>query len=318
MPTLMGRNWLTEVRLDWNTISHIREGDPENRFTKYKNVFEKSFGNIRGYTGTLTLKENVRPVLCKARTVPFALREKVDDELRTMENDGILYRVQTSDWATPLVIVPKKESNKIRLCGDYRVTVNPYLKVNDYPLPLPEDVFANLAGGECFTVLDLAKAYLHLGMDEYSQELLTINTHLGLYRFTRLPCGIASAPAIFQSVMDQILSDVPGTVCYLDDVLISGKDYHECNERLNAVLARLQAHSIRVNKSKCQFFQNSVKYLGHEIDGKGIRPTKEHIEAIAKASRPRNLTELKAFLGLLNYCGRFLPNIATTATSSAA
>lgn len=114
------------------------------------------------------------------------------------------------------------------------MTVNLLLKIDHYPLPLPEDISATLAGGTVFTVLELSKAYLQLELDEHSQEILTVNTHLGLSRFRRLPYGKASAPALFQSVKDQILKGIPGTVCYLDNVLISGKLGRNAQKTLSA------------------------------------------------------------------------------------
>ena len=147
---------------------------------------------------------------------------------------------------------------------------------------------------------------------EHSQELLTVNTHLGLFRFRRLPYGVASAPALFQSVMDQILKGIPSTACYLDDVLISGRTREECAENTDRVLERLRKHGIRVNSEKCKFFQKSVRYLGHEISSKGLQPTKQKIEAVLKAPEPQNEKELRAFLGLLNFYAKFLPCLAST------
>lgn len=136
--------------------------------------------------------------------MPYTLLEQVEQELLNMEKAGLVYRVIHCAWATPLVIVPKKDKG-LRLCGDYRVTLNPAIEVDHYPLPLPEDVFTTLQGRTIFSVTDLSKAYLQLELDEQAQELLTVNTHLGLFRLQHLPYGAACAPAIFQAVMDQIL-----------------------------------------------------------------------------------------------------------------
>ena len=116
---------------------------------------------------------------------------------------------------------------------------------------------------------------------------------------------------MFQAVMDQILQGIPGTACYLDDVLVAGKDHKECYTRVEQVLQNLSTHGIRVNVGKCKFFQSQVQYLGHMLDSRGLHPTEEKVEAIRKAPEPTNLTQLKAFLGLVNYYSRFLPNLAT-------
>ena len=116
----------------------------------------------------------------------------------------MIKKVDSSEWAAPIVTVPKSDG-RIRLCGDYKVTVNQALSVDQYPLPKPEDLFATLANGHKFTKLDLSQAYLQLQLDESSRAYVTINTHQGLYQYTRLPFGITSAPAIFQRLMDTVL-----------------------------------------------------------------------------------------------------------------
>ena len=177
----------------------------------------------------------------------------------------------------------------MRICGDYKITVNPVLDIDQYPLPRAEDLFATLAGGKCFSTLDLSHAYNQLILDEESRKFLTINTHRGLYRYTRLPFGVASAPAVFQKIMDQILQDLDGVICYLDDILVSGKSENEHLEILQKVLERLKEHGIRVKKSKCAFMKASVQYLGHIIDADGLHATDSKIQAITEARAPRNV-----------------------------
>ena len=125
----------------------------------------------------------------------------MDEELCRPEQAGVLKKVRTSEWASPIVCVTKKDNN-VRICGDYEVTINGVLDVEHYPLPLPDDMFATLAGGKHFSKLDLTQAYNQLFVDEDTQKLLTINTHRGLYQYKRLPFGVASAPSIFRRVMD--------------------------------------------------------------------------------------------------------------------
>lgn len=325
MPVLLGRDWLAkikvnlpdalqklhEVALKVQAVAPLKtQGAVEALKQQHADVFQAGYGAIKGYKGSIRTKENAVPVFCKARPVPYALREQVEKELAELEKAEVIYRVRHSTWATPLVIVPKKNGSEIRICGDYRVSVNKCIEVDHYPLPLPEDIFASLVGGTVFTVLDLAKAYLQLELDEHAEELLTVNTHMGLFRYRRLPFGVASAPAMFQAVMDQVLHGIPGTACYLDDVLIAGKDLPECYKRTKEVLNALSKHGIRVNVAKCVFFQERVQYLGHEIDQHGLHPTANKVKAILEAPKPSNVTQLRAFLGLVNFYAKFLPNLA--------
>ena len=138
-----------------------------------------------------------------------------------------------------------------------------------------------------------------------------MNTHRGLYRYTRLPFGIASAPALFQRVMDQILQGMEKVTCYLDDILITGNSDEEHLKNLSEVLQRLQNHGVRLKLDKCRFMEDSVEYLGHQVDSKGLHTTDSKLKAIVDAPPPRNAQELRAFLGLLNYYGRFIPNRAS-------
>ena len=120
----------------------------------------------------------------------------------------IVKRVSHSDWATPIVTVVKGDG-KVRICGDYKVTVNPCLDVDQHPLPKPEELFAILSGCQKFSKMDLSQVYLQLELDKESKNLVTLNMHKGLYRFTRLPFGVASAPTIFQKLMESVLFGIP-------------------------------------------------------------------------------------------------------------
>ena len=241
-------------------------------------------------------------MFCKPRPVPFALRDAASQELDRLESAGIIEKVPYADWAAPIVLVPKSDGS-LRLCGDYKLTVNRSLEVEQYPLPKASDLFSSLTGGQKFTKLDLAQAYQQLPLDQKSQEYCIINTHQGLYRFTRLPFGVASAPAVFQRVIDTILQGIPHVLCYLDDLLITGTTEEEHLQNLEEVLRRLQQHGITLKRSKCKFFQDSVEYLGHCIDAQGLHTLPAKLEAIRKAPKPTNQQQLHSFLGLLQYYG---------------
>lgn len=206
--------------------------------------------------------------------------------------------------------VPKK-NGQVRLCGDYKVTLNPKIDVDQYPLPRSEDMFATLAGGQRFTVLDLTDAYQQLPLDESSKPFVTINTHRGLYRYNRLPFGVASAPAVFQKTMDTILQGIEGVVCYIDDILITGKTPEEHLRHLEAVLERLKQAGVHVRRAKCSFLKQSVDFLGYRIDAEGRHPLPDKLKAITQAPAPKNVTELRSFLGLLNYYGCFISNLSS-------
>ena len=183
--------------------------------------------------------------------------------------------------------------------------------MDKYPLPNPQDLFAALAGGTMFTKLDLSQAYQQMLLDEESRKYVTVNTHMGLFQYTRLPYGIASAPSLFQATMEQVLQGIDGVLVYLDDILITGSTEQEHLARLDLVLERLEAHGLRLKVSKCAFLQQRVEYLGHMIDSNGLHPTPSKVHAISHAAVPKNVSELRSFLGMLQYYSWFIPNLST-------
>lgn len=313
-PPLFGRNWLKRIKLNWRTIFAVTKGPSEGvdeLLHKYRSLFQPGMSTIKGHKAHIRVKEDTQPIFCRARPVPYALKDKVGAELGRLEREGVITKVESSDWAAPIVIVPKSNGS-LRICGDYKVTINRAVEIPPYPLPNTEDLFATLAGGTKFSKLDLAHAFQQVELDETSKEYLTINTHLGLFRYNKLPFGVSSAPAIFQSIMDQILQGLEGVVCRGDDILIKAGSDKEHLGVLHKTCQRLEDHAVHLGKEKCHFLEDSVEFMGHIIDRDGLHQMPSKVEAVMNTPRPTSVTELKAYLGLLNYYGRFLPDMATT------
>ena len=167
--------------------------------------------------------------------------------------------------ATPIVPIVK-EDGTIRICGDYKQTINEAAKLDNYPIPKIEDLYATLGGGTEFTKLDLSQAYQQLELDEESQTYTTINTHKGLFRYKRLPFGISSAPGIFQRSMESLLQGILQAVVRIDDILVMSKTRHDHLTHLKEVLERLDKAGIYLKLKKCVFLQGEVVYLGHRIN----------------------------------------------------
>ena len=242
--------------------------------------------------------------------MPFALKEPLERELSCLEGLGILQKVKHSVWAAPVVVVPKGYGC-LRVCGDCKQTINPVLVVDQYPLPTVEDLMSQLAGGQKFLKINLSQAYQQVQLDEVSHKFVTINTHKGLYQYTRVLFGIASALALFQTIMDTVLQGKPSVICYLDDILVTGKSDEEHLRNLEEILKQLEQNGLRVKSEKCKFMQPSVEYLGHRIDSSGVHTTTKKVEAILKAPRPHDVQRLRSFLGLLHYYGKFMSNLSS-------
>ncbi|XP_065075510.1 uncharacterized protein K02A2.6-like [Ochlerotatus camptorhynchus] len=254
------------------------------------------------------LKTSCKPVFCPKRPVAYAMYDAVNQELDRLEKLKIISPIDYSEWAAPIVVV-RKANGAIRICGDYSTGLNSALQSNQYPLPLPEDIFAKLANCQVFSQIDFSDAFLQVPVDEKFRSLLTINTHRGLYLYNRLPPGVKIAPGVFQQLIDTMLADLPGTSGYLDDVVVGGENQQEHDRNLRAVLQRIQDFGFTIRAEKCSFGKRQIRYLGHIIDASGLRPDPAKVEAISKLPPPSDVSGVRSFLGAINYYGKFVSNM---------
>ena len=153
-PPLFGRDWLSGIRLDWPQLFatgqySINVDLVEDLKERYHDVFQPGLGPVQGVRATLHVKDDAVPSFHKSRAVPFSLRTAVDKELTRLHDEGVIYPVDFSEWGTPLVCIPKTDGT-VRLCGDYKVSVNKVIHTDQYPIPTPEEVFAKMEGGDKF------------------------------------------------------------------------------------------------------------------------------------------------------------------------
>ncbi len=165
-PTLLGRNWLLKIQLNWAKLYYASNSDLQSIVDKYSAVFEEGLGTYKGYQAKIHVDPNANPCFFKPRTVPYSMREGIEAELSKLVAEGTLVPVEHSDWDAPIVPVLKPDGKTVRICGDFRLTVNPVSKLDQYPIPKIEDLFATLARGEKFTKLDLSQAYQQLTLDD--------------------------------------------------------------------------------------------------------------------------------------------------------
>ena len=259
-PSLIGRDWMSKIKFNWADIKRTQCQNEElcSLISKYPEVFKDKLGTMVNFKATLNLKSTAKPKFFRPRSVPFALRDSIEAELARLEEAKIISKVTHSDWAAPIVAVPKKDG-KLRLCGDYKVTINPVLEVDQYPLPRPDDLFATLSGGKIFSKIDLSQAYQQMPLDMKSRNLVTINTHRGLFRYNHLPFEVASAPAVFQRAMDTILQGIPNVICYIDDILVSGRT-------MRIILAVLKRSSNVSQLRESQLNAVSVHFYIHKLN----------------------------------------------------
>lgn len=313
-PPLLGRDFMYKFNLCVKEINSIDVDNSlvNNLYEKYKEIFSSGVGTFSKGKIEIKLKTEAEPKFFKPRSLPFALREKVEDELNRLVNLNILKPVDYSLWGTPIVPVLKSDGT-VRICGDYKITLNPVIELDRYPLPRIEDLFTKLQGGQTFSKIDLAHAYQQVLLSDESKMLTTISTHKGLFCYNRLPFGVSIGPSAFQKIMEIVLQGIPGVICFQDDILVTGRNMKEHIARLEKVFSCIKECGLKIKKEKCVFFQKSVSYLGFVLDKDGLRKSPEKVKAMLDAPCPTNKAQLQSYLGLLNYYRKFIPNMATIA-----
>jgi len=268
-------------------------------------------GLLQGEPVKINLKEGIEPFcLSTARRIPIPLLPKVTEELHRMESAGVIEKVtKPTEWCAPMVPVLKK-SGKIRICVDLK-RLNRAVKRELYQLPTLEDVTSSLTGSTIFSLLDAESGFWQVPLTQQSSELTTFITPIGRYCFKRLPFGISSAPEIFQRKMVELLHGLEGVRCYMDDILVHGKDMAEHDHRLSKVMDRVKSAGLRLNNSKCVLRQPKLDFLGQVISSDGMEPSPAKVAAIKDMEEPTNVTELRRVLGMINYLGRYLPDLST-------
>ena len=222
----------------------------------------------------------------------------------------MIEQIQASEWISALVVVTKRNGG-IRLCVDLRA-VNQAIVADVFPLPHFEDLLSRLHGATLFSKLDARSAYHQVELAKASRDLTAFITPWGLFRYARVPFGLASAPAAFQRLMEKILAGIEGVIIYLDDVLVMGKNEKEHDDRLSQVLDRIRKSGVTLN-AKCEIRVPEIEFVGYSIGKDGIKPTEENLEAIACLPEPENATQVKSVLGTASFYMRCVPDFSSIA-----
>lgn len=283
---------------------------------EFPDLWKDELGCLSEFELEVKFKPEAHPIFKKARAVPFAVQDlaKAYDE---GIKKGVWKYVQFCDYGTPMVPVrkpntPRSPKPKLRVCGDYSVTINAQLETHRHPMPVPEDLIQNLGGGYHFTKIDLADAYNQIQLAPESQKRLALSTHRGVLLQLRLPFGIKSAPGYFQEIMEKLTSDLDGVAVYMDDLLVSGKDAEDHLNNLRRLLERLNQRGLRCKLEKCKFAQPQVEYLGHQLSKEGIAKSPK-VDAVLNMCAPTDVSGLRSFLGSVQSYGKFLKNLSTVA-----
>ncbi|XP_044592420.1 uncharacterized protein K02A2.6-like isoform X2 [Cotesia glomerata] len=315
---IVGRDWIQELELLGPIGSNSTLGlkfvgeeiNSEKIMEEFEVVFTDELGKYNKRKIKLELKDGAKPTCCKPRPLPYALKDKVENEIKRLVNKGILMPVSDSEWATPIVPIVKK-NGQIRICGDFKVTLNPWLKKNKHPIPRIQDLLSAVRKIERVSKLDLSDAYQQFELDDKSKELVVIATHLGLFGYNRLCFGVSPAPGIFQSELEKQFKGFEGVKIFYDDLFVYGTTAQEHDNRLKAVLNKLKECGLTLRKEKCEIGKKQVEFLGFVVGKNGISISDKKTIAISSITVPSNQSELRAFLGMVNYYSKFIRNYSS-------
>ena len=252
------------------------------------------------------------PISQKPYRVPLTKRKIIEDEVKKMLDAGII-TPSSSPWAAPVCLVPKK-SGEVRFCVDYR-KLNAVTRKDKYPLPFIQDIFDSLQGAKIFSTLDLFSGYWQIPVHPNSVDKTSFVCHLGTFAFNRMPFGCTNCPSVFQRILNKVLSDLIGKICfvYIDDICIFSRNEHEHAKHLQIVFDRLRHYGLKLKESKCHFGLKEIHLLGYVINEFGLRPNPDRVKAIKDLAAPKNLSAVRTFLGMTSYYRQCMPNYAKIA-----
>ena len=214
-------------------------------------------------------------------------------------DEDIIEKVEgePTPWGSPIVAVPKKNSQKIRVCVGMREP-NKAIVRERHLMPTVEELIHDLNGTNVFSKLDLRSGYHQLELQESSRYITCFSTHLGIFRYKRLNFGISSASEIFQETIRNVVQDISNVKNILDDILVYGKNQEEHDIALERTFQRLEDKGLTLNKQKCKLNKSKITFFGVAFSDQGISPDPVKVEAIKEVSRQKNVNELRSFLGM--------------------
>ena len=293
-----------------NKLQHLLEA-------KYSTIVSKSTTHI-GRTSLIKLDIPTEspPIACKPYSLPLKYQDFIDQEIKHLEDAGIISYLM-SNWASPILVVPKKpvlntsntKDNKqfnFRLCTNYcklniRILTARQIKadgklgkvVENYPLPTIDNLLAHFKDCKYFSTLDLQSRYYPINLTPEAGEKMAFMIDKGKWKFHSLPFSINLGPSIFYYVLGKVLVSCHNfALNYIDDIIIFSRMWEEHLECLEEVFKQLKHADLKIKCSKCKFFKSKVHYLGYLVSVNGVQPLPDKLEAMKKLLAPTNIDVL--------------------------
>lgn len=249
---------------------------------EYGDIFSKNDSDL-GRTNLITHSidtGDAKPIKQQPYWVPFKQHEIIKEEVDKMLEKGIIHP-SYSCWASPVVLIPKKNNAGYRFCVDFR-KLNTLTKRDSYPLPKIDELIDSVNEMVYFSCLDQSSGYWQIPLKEEDKEKSAFCTHSGLWEFNFLPFGVTNGPLTFQRLMDLVLSGLSPEICmvYLDDILVFGRSFEEHLNRLKMVFDRIRSAGLKLGLPKCKFAMKEISYLGYFISSKGIKPDPAKVKSV--------------------------------------
>ncbi|UYV77207.1 K02A2.6-like [Cordylochernes scorpioides] len=259
-------------------------------------------------------KPEYSPVQVPPRRIPTSLGAEVQSELEKMVKQGIVTKIyHETEWSHPMVVV-KKKSGQIRICLDPR-KLNEALVGRHFQTPAPAELLHEIPKAKYYTVLDVKSAYWHIPVAKECRDLLVMTTPFGKFRYNRLPFGLKISAHIFVEKMTNIFRDSFQNITYVDDLLIYADTIQKHNKKLKGILEKAKEKNIKFDLTKAQICLTKVRFLGHVISQNGIDPEPNKIDKLITFKRPEDKKSLQRIMGLYNYLGKFIPNLAASTSN---
>ena len=282
--------------------------------TEYADVFSSGADDI-GLTTlvqhSIPMQPGSKPRRQPARRLGPEKDAEVERQVQKLQAQGLI-EPGDGEWSSPVVLVRKADGKSWRLCIDYR-QINEQSCHDAYPLPRIDESLDSLSGSKYFSTLDLLSGYWQVPLDKDAQEKSAFITRGGLWKWRVLPMGLRTAPATFERLMESVLKGMQWqqVLCFLDDIIIFAADFHTHLHRLEEVLKRLRHAGLKLTPKKCELFKTEVRYLGHVVSQHGVATDPDKIKAVSEWKAPESITELRAYLGIVNYYRKYCPDLAT-------